>query len=301
MTIRFVQINHFIRSTTTMHHRLLHSVVGSGLGVGSVAQGVRAAPASAPASAPAARLGGTGPGAITPDGCSVEHYAMLQPMGEPELVHSAITAFRLGRSGGPGASILELGAGAGRVTHGLVALGHSVVAVDESAEMLARIDRQAGARNGVTVETVCQPIQDLALGRTFDVVLLMSYLIDTIDVALRPAFLRVCRDHLAPHGCLIIQRQPPEWYDSVRPFERTTADGSRIQLAELDRLSPDQLAITMAYTVGDRRWTHSFLSTRVDDALLHQLLAGAGLVFSEFIGGHRSWIRAVPSMLSAQR
>lgn len=270
-----------------MHHRLPYSAAGS------------AAP-GAPAAPP--RLGGTGPGAITPDGCAVEHYAMLQPMGEPELVHAAITSF------GPCASILELGAGAGRVTRGLVALGHSVVAVDESAEMLARIGSSDGARAsdaghakpGAPIETVCCPIQDLALGRTFDVVLLMSYLIDTIDVALRPAFLRVCRAHLAPHGCLILQRQPPEWYDSVRPYERVAADGSRIQLAELERLAPDRLAITMAYTVGERRWTHSFLSKRVDDALLHRLLSDADLVFSELIGGHRSWIRAVPSMLSTR-
>ena len=71
---------------------------------------------------------GTGPGVITPDGCAVELYRLLPPMGEPEIVHAAIPA---------GAAILELGAGAGRVTHALVALGHPVVAVDESAEMLA--------------------------------------------------------------------------------------------------------------------------------------------------------------------
>ncbi len=40
---------------------------------------------------------------------------------------------------GAGASILELGCGAGRVTHPLVALGHPVVAVDESPEMLAHV------------------------------------------------------------------------------------------------------------------------------------------------------------------
>ncbi|HET9557668.1 MAG TPA: class I SAM-dependent methyltransferase, partial [Actinomycetota bacterium] len=71
-----------------------------------------------------------GPGAITPDGCSVELYALLPPMGEPEVVHAAVP---------PGTSILELGAGAGRMTHRLVELGHPVVAVDESGEMLARV------------------------------------------------------------------------------------------------------------------------------------------------------------------
>ena len=60
----------------------------------------------------------------------MELYSLLPPMGEPEIVHAAIPA---------GAGILELGAGAGRVTHRLLELGHPVVAVDESAEMLARV------------------------------------------------------------------------------------------------------------------------------------------------------------------
>ena len=72
---------------------------------------------------------------IAPDGCAVELYALLPPMGEPEIVHHAIPA---------GASVLELGAGAGRVTHRLVELGHPVVAVDESPDMLARIRGATG-------------------------------------------------------------------------------------------------------------------------------------------------------------
>src|SRR5437660_10300272 len=110
---------------------------------------------------------GSGPGVITPDGCAVDFYARLAAMGEPEIVHGAIP---------PGSSILELGCGAGRVTHPLVALGHPVVAVDESPEMLAHI---RGA------ETVRARIQDLALGRRFDVVLLASHLISTDDAAER--------------------------------------------------------------------------------------------------------------------
>ena len=86
---------------------------------------------------------------------------MLPPMGEPGTVHAAVPA---------GAEILELGAGAGRVTQPLLELGHPVVAVDESAEMLARI---RGA------ETVLARIQELRLGRRFDVVLLASFLVNT--------------------------------------------------------------------------------------------------------------------------
>ncbi|MGX1482605.1 cyclopropane fatty-acyl-phospholipid synthase-like methyltransferase [Streptomyces griseus] len=52
----------------------------------------------------------------------------------------------------PGASILELGCGAGRVTHPLVARGFEVTAVDESPGMLERV---RGAR------TVLSPIETL--------------------------------------------------------------------------------------------------------------------------------------------
>src|SRR5262245_60192668 len=80
---------------------------------------------------------GTGPGVITPDGCAVDLYAILPPGPDPDIIHGAIPA---------GAPILELGSGAGRVTRSLLALGHPVVAVDESPEMLAHV---RGA------ETVC--------------------------------------------------------------------------------------------------------------------------------------------------
>jgi len=66
-----------------------------------------------------------------PDGSPIALYATLPALGEPELVHGAVPA---------GSEILELGAGAGRITRGLVALGHPVVAVDQSQAMLDRID-----------------------------------------------------------------------------------------------------------------------------------------------------------------
>jgi SAM-dependent methyltransferase len=219
---------------------------------------------------------GTGPGAITPDGCAVDYYAMLTPNGEPERVHGTIPE---------GASILELGAGAGRITHSLLALGHEVVAVDESPEMLAHI---RGA------QTVCSPIQGLRLGRTFDVVLLMSFVIETADDELRRAFLRTCSAHVAEHGCVILQRKPPEWYDTVRPFERDAGDGHVVRMTDVSRPESGLVAATMEYTVGDRRWTHFFLSRCLDDDFLETELNEAGLRTSGFLDDDREWVRAVP-------
>ena len=220
---------------------------------------------------------GTGPGPITADGCAVDFYATLSAAGEPERIHAWIPA---------GATILELGAGTGRITHGLLALGHDVVAVDQSPEMLEHI---RGA------ETVCSPIETLALGRTFDVVLLMSFIVDVADDDLRAAFLRTCRRHVADEGCVIIQRKPPEWYDTIEANERTTADGTTYRLSDLRWPAPGILSATMEYTVGERCWTHTFVSQRLEDADLVAALERAGLTTSGFLVDDREWVRARPA------
>src|SRR3954469_18368208 len=107
---------------------------------------------------------GEGPGAITPDGCAVDLYARL-PAGVEEAALIAGVA-------PPAGSVLELGAGAGRVTHCLVERGLSVVAVDESRNMLDRI---------VGAQTVHSTIEALHLDRLFDVVVLGSHLVNLPD------------------------------------------------------------------------------------------------------------------------
>jgi len=219
---------------------------------------------------------GTGPGVITPDGCAVGVYELLPPMGEPGIVHAGIPA---------GASILELGAGAGRVTHPLLALGHPVVAVDESPEMLARI---RGA------ETVPARIQDLVLGRRFDAVLLASFLVNVADHSLRRRFLEVCRDHVADGGCVLIERHPPGWFDQAAERERTIGDIT-FRLRDLRRPGPGLLAATVEYQVGDRVWAQSFTTERLDDERLAAALAEAGLAVDAYLTGDGSWVRAVPA------
>jgi SAM-dependent methyltransferase len=243
---------------------------------------------------------GSGPGPIAPDGCAVELYALLPAMGEPEVVHGAIPA---------GASILELGAGAGRMTHGLVALGHPVVAVDESPEMLARIRGAARSRAAETplgaaqaevlptevgVETVQARIQELDLGRRFDAVLLASFLVNTPDDELRRGFLGACRDHLAEGGCVLVQRHPPAWFDEAAEGERTSG-GVTFRLRDLHRPGPGLLAATAKYQVGERVWTHAFTARRLDDGELAAALAGAGLAVDAYLTGDGSWVRAVPA------
>ena len=223
----------------------------------------------------AARSSGTGPGVIAPDGCSVEFYARMTEMGEPAIVHDAA---------GPGASILELGSGTGRITHPLVALGHPVVAVDESPDMLAYV-RDA--------ETVCARIEDLALGRRFDVVLLASHLINA-DTGTRTAFLAACRRHVAEHGYVIIQQHPPEWFAAVADSE-TTRDGITFRMRDISRPAPNLVSATVEYIAGDQHWTQTFTSMRLDETELAAVLADAGLGLDRYLTDDRAWFRAVPA------
>jgi SAM-dependent methyltransferase len=217
---------------------------------------------------------GTGPGVITPDGCAVDFYALLPDFGEPAIVHEAA---------GAGAWILELGCGAGRVTGPLVALGHPVVAVDESPEMLAHV-RDA--------ETVCARIQDLSLGRRFGAVLLASHLINADDET-RRTFLDACRRHVADDGCVIIQQHGPEWFATATDSEVSRA-GMILRLRDVTRPAPNLVSATAEYLVGDRCWTQTFTTVRLDEAELAAALAAAGLRLDRYLTEDHSWFRAVP-------
>jgi SAM-dependent methyltransferase len=102
---------------------------------------------------------------VTDDGNPVAVYLALPAGDEPQLIHDAVS---------PGASILELGCGAGRVTRPLAAMGHPMVAVDNSPAMLKHV---------TVAQTVCADITHLDLGRTFDAVLVASHLVNHGDRA----------------------------------------------------------------------------------------------------------------------
>jgi SAM-dependent methyltransferase len=221
------------------------------------------------------RSHGSGPGAITPDGCAVDFYALMPDFGEPAIVHEA---------SGAAASILELGCGAGRVTHPLVALGHPVVAVDESPEMLAHV---RGA------ETVCARIQDLSLGRRFGAVLLASHLINA-DEETRAVFLDICRRHVADDGCVIIQQHSPAWFLTARDSE-LTRDGVLFRMRDVSRPAPNLVSATVEYVVGDRHWTQTFTTEGLDEAGLESALGAAGLRLDRYLTEDHGWFRAVPA------
>ena len=222
-----------------------------------------------------ARPKGTGPGAIAPDGSATDFYAASPPDEDgAEIVHHAIPA---------GASILELGCGTGRMTHPLLGLGHPMVAVDESAEMLAHV------RGAPTVRST---IEELDLRRSFDVVLLASHVLEYTDVN-RRRLLSACRRHVAPDGRVIFERQHVAWYDTADAHTYTRGEVV-YELADVERPARGVVSATMRYRIGESTWSHSFTSQCLDDETLPAMLEAAGLAFDRFLTPDGGWVMARP-------
>lgn len=203
---------------------------------------------------------GSGPGAQTQDGCSVELYRRLPDAQDLDCVVARLK---------PGMTLLELGCGTGRQTCRLLAWGCEVTAVDNSAEMLAHLPAQ--------VEAVQADITTLALGRRFDRVLLASGLINHADAAVRAAFLHTAAQHLAPGGELIVQRQDPRWLAEVQTGWVGRVGEVELQAESVRRRSAE-IHITLAYRLASDCWRQSFAVVALDDAAMHALLAAAGFV-----------------------
>lgn len=219
---------------------------------------------------------GTGPGAITNDGCAVDFYALLPSFGEPEIVHAAVPE---------GASVLELGCGTGRILRPLAGLGHQVLGADDSPEMLAYIP---------DLPTVHSPIESLRLDRTFDVVLLGSNMLNA-DLETRHAFLATVRHHLTAEGMAVFQYFPPRWFETVgqAPRERDDPGGIR-RTIRTARFEPPRMFAEIEYQVGDRVWTHAWTSYQIGEQELAGDLAAAGLAFGEWLTDDRAWFTALP-------
>lgn len=230
---------------------------------------------------------GSGPGAITADGCAVELYAKLPATGEPDLIHAFVAE---------SAAVLDLGAGVGRVADPLVDLGHRVVAVDNSPEMLSHI------RNA---DTVCATIEETRLPERFDAVLLASFLINTPDPDQRAAFFTTAREHVTAGGTVLMQWHPPEWFDSLTPGgtyaggaryspgqSRENGQGRVVTTLKVEDISDDLLRAVVTFDVDGQRWTHGWGTQRLTVDDLERELHASGLQLHRFLTDDRTWLMA---------
>lgn len=213
----------------------------------------------------------------TPDGSPIGLYLAIGPQGEPELVHSVIPA---------GAEVLDLGCGVGRIAHPLIALGHPVTAVDESAEMLRHV---RGAKK------VRSKIEGLDLGRTFRCVLLMSNLVNGSSARLRHALLRSCRRHVAVDGVVVIERYDPKM-KLTAGIQEGDYGGLHITVERSGTGPKAHAKVTYRHPDG-RMWTHEGIGRPniLDDDAIRKALEKAGLRLVRIFGPKRRWVLARPS------
>jgi SAM-dependent methyltransferase len=206
-----------------------------------------------------------------PDGSPVELYVRLRPAGEPELIASVLT---------PGATVLELGCGTGRIADALVALGHPTTGVDQSPAMLRYVRR---------AQPVLDDIEGLDLGRRFDAVVLASRLVNVADLARRRARLAACVRHVDPGGVVLVERHDPAWAAQVTDGPLGERDGMRFALEAVTR-DGDRLTATSVYTIDGRELRHRWTTQILDDAALDLALRAAGLVRARFLDPQATWV-----------
>ncbi|MBZ3904628.1 MULTISPECIES: class I SAM-dependent methyltransferase [Streptomyces] len=209
-------------------------------------------------------------GPVAPDGSPVGLYRVFPPGREPALIHAALP---------PGAAVLELGCGAGRITHALVGLGHPVVAVDQSADMLASV------RDATPVHA---DIEGLDLGRRFPAVVLAGYLVNTIVPGQRDAFLATCRRHVADDGVVLVQRTAPRWAASLRPGGEHRSGEFSVTVTEA-RLDDGVLHAAQECRHRGTTWTHSWTDLVHSDETIEKLAAESGLPLHRWLDEDREW------------
>lgn len=178
--------------------------------------------------------------------------------------------------------VVELGAGTGRIIDGLAGLGHDTTAVDHSADMLALVKNS---------ETVLADIRGLNLGRTFDAVVLATFLINVPDVDMSRDFLAACHRHVAPGGQVFIQRQVPDRFGRVQPGIDDWYDGGQRETVRAE-LRGDLLTVSEVFRINGQQWQHTFTVRRITDEELTRTLGEIGLRLDRWLSNQ--WFVARP-------
>ncbi|MFL6070852.1 MAG: class I SAM-dependent methyltransferase, partial [Actinomycetes bacterium] len=218
-----------------------------------------------------------GGGPVTEDGCPVRVYAQLPDAGEADLVAARCP---------DGGSILDLGAGAGRIADPLASRGFEVLAVDASQEMLDHVQR---------ARPVCSRIEDLDLWESFDVVLLASHLVNTPTEETRRALLAAAARHVKRTGQVVIQWHPPEWFDGLGAGVQATGQlGPFSVTLSVHELREGLLDATVAYQGEAETWHQHFRARRLTYTDLDQALSEVSLGGIQGLVDDFTWLSAKP-------
>lgn len=200
---------------------------------------------------------------VAPDGSPVAFYRRLPATGEPELIHDLIA---------PGASVLDLGCGPGRIAGPLVGLGHPVTGIDDGPGMIAALPPG--------VEGIVADARTIRLGRRFEAVLMASHIVNDPEAGLD--FVATAAAHLTPNGVVVGETYPPDW-DPEPSIGRVTRLGdARIELLRATVID-HVLEAEVRYGIDDLVWQQAFRARLFDEAAFQELLADGGLALDRWL------------------
>ena len=193
----------------------------------------------------------------------------------------------------PGARVLDLGCGTGRLALGLAAAGHTVTGVDPARASLETARAKPGAENVTWIEGSSSVVR----GRTFEAAVMTSHVaqffVDDDDWA---GVLEDLHEVLVPGGTLTFDARDPsarKWEDwnPVASRRRTTLPNGTVVTAwtEVTDVRDGRVSFTHTYQFPDGDELHSTatLRFRTEEELRGSLVA-AGFSVDAIFGG---WAR----------
>lgn len=227
------------------------------------------------ADSPTDETPGAGPGAFAADGTGVEIYRRLPSLGEIEYIQARLP---------PNSSVLDLGAGTGRIADPLAALGHRVTAVDDSSDMLGQV-REA--------RTVKARIEDLRLPERFDFVLVIGNMVNYPGIHQRRSLLATVAHHLAPGGEAILEWAPPSLL-ALRPagWTRSQTFGAVTTTLTIHSNSGGISTGEFSLAADGRVWRQSLTAEEISTAAIRDELHRAGLELETTDPDATRWLHA---------
>jgi hypothetical protein len=142
-------------------------------------------------------------------------------------------------------------------------------------------------------EPVRTTIEDLCLDRRYQVVLLVSKLINHPRHSTRQRFLSVAASHLMAGGQVLVQWEPPDWFDlfAVGTTHRGVIGEVGTELTVHAR-EGDLLTATVTYVIHGNSWSHHFTTRRLTIEDLERALLEAGPQLHDRFGPGGSWVEA---------
>ncbi|TCM44358.1 methyltransferase domain-containing protein [Kribbella sp. VKM Ac-2568] len=145
-------------------------------------------------------------------------------------------------------------------------------------------------------ETLCSTVEDLRLDRRFDLVLMMSFLINVPDDDARRGLLDTCARHVKPDGTVLLQQHDRRSFAQNAVLER---ENHRLVISDVQQLPGDRQSATMTHTVGEETWSQHILVQNLSEQQLTDQLCASGLDLVDYLTPDQTWIRARPQQTAA--